>query len=237
MKNERKSKLPVYSSPVCNRSNLLSVFRAVLVFWLLQAFGALATTNRVPFSITDFMVCERVNMEVPNDWHIPKDVFRTSDSNFFAWVELRNVTGTFPVTMKLYRPDGTFYGEETQTVRESNARVTSWWRMSARWAIKGDGVAAAPGRWRLDLLIDGRWQRSIFLALISAHPALSLLPRPKGGVSLTMEAQDTRICIVEASDDLVHWTAVHTNGTPGSRQWDMPVTVQMPACFYRMVLK
>ena len=93
-------------------------------------------------------------MEAPHDWHVPQAVFGTADDRFFAWVELKQVSGTHPVEMELYRPDGTYYGKETQAINETNG-VASWWRMAAWWRIKGDDVAESPGRWKLDLVIDG----------------------------------------------------------------------------------
>jgi hypothetical protein len=89
------------------------------------------------WSITDFVMCENAKMEAPHDWHIPKAVFRTGDSKVFAWAELTNVSGVHSVEMKLWRPDGIYYGKETQVTHEPLG-TSNWWRMSARWGIKGN---------------------------------------------------------------------------------------------------
>lgn len=139
------------------------------VFFFLAAF----TTSAAPlYSITDFVTCENVNTNYPNDWHVPQAVFRTDADRFFAWVELRDVSGKHPVEMKLYRPDGTYFGKETQHINETNGPA-SWWRMYAWWSIKGDAPAQSPGYWKLDLVIDGALQRSILLNIISGNPVAS----------------------------------------------------------------
>ena len=127
-----------------------------------------------------------------------------------------------PVEMKLYRPDGTYYGEETQAINETNG-VASWWRMAAWWRIKGDGPAQTPGRWKLDLVIDGTLQRSIFFNIDPGNPVLAAPVRPSVTNSVVpadtigspaLASQDAGVCIIEASSDLVRWIAIQTNALP-----------------------
>ena len=185
-------------------------------------FAVFAAPGAVAYSITDFVTCENAKMEAPHDWHVPQAVFRTGDDRFFAWVELKDVSGTRPVEMKLYRPNGTYYGEEAQTINETNG-IASWWRMAAWWRIKGDGPAQTPGRWKLDLVIDGTLQRSIYFNINSGNPVLAAPIQP-GASNLVVAAQtiqspalasqDAGVCIIEASSDLVRWTAIQTNALP-----------------------
>ena len=161
-------------------------------------------------------------MEAPYDWHVPQAVFRTSDNRCFAWVELKDVSGMRPVEMKLYRPDGTYYGAETQAINETNG-IATWWRMAAWWRIKGDRPAQTPGRWKLDLVIDGTRQRSIYFNINSGNPVLSAAIRPAASNSAlpapaicgpASASHDAGVCIIEASSDLVRWIAIRTNALP-----------------------
>jgi len=163
------------------------------------------------WSITDFVMCENAKMVAPHDWHVPKDVFQTGDSKVFAWAELTNVSGVHSVEMKLWRPDGIYYGKETQVTHEPLAS-SNWWRMSAWWGIKGDKMAETPGRWKLDLVIDGTLQRSIYFTLNSENPNLALPGQPAGN--------EAGVCILEASSDLVNWTPIRTNALPGGLAWE-----------------
>ena len=110
----------------------------LVLLWLLFPLAVFAAQATTAYSVADFVTCESAKMEAPHNWHLPKVAFRTDDREFFAWAELNDASGVFPVEMKLHRPDGTFYGKETQTVRETNG-IASWWRMAARWRIKDDG--------------------------------------------------------------------------------------------------
>jgi hypothetical protein len=189
---------------------------------LLFPLAVLAVPVTPAHSITDFVTCESAKMEAPQDWHLPKAVFRTGDDKFFAWVELKDVSGVHPVEMKVFRPDGTYYGKETQVINETNG-IASWWRMAAWWRIKGDGPAQTPGRWKLDLVIDGALQRSIYFKINYQAPALAASVQP-GVANSVVPVQtipspasanlDGRVCIIEASSDLTHWTPIQTNALP-----------------------
>jgi hypothetical protein len=189
---------------------------------LLFPFALLAAPAGPAYSIADFVTCKSAKMVPPHDWHVPQAVFRTGDDRFFAWVELNDVSGISPVEMKLYRPDGSYYGEETQLINETNG-IASWWRMAAWWSIKDYGPAQTPGRWKLDLVIDGTLQRSIYLTIDSPDPVLADLVKPGATNSVVpahtiqtrvLASQDAALCILEASSDLGHWIPVQTNAIP-----------------------
>ena len=181
--------------------------------WLLLLFADFAAPAAPVYSITDFVTCRNANTNAPNDWHLPQAVFNTNTDRFFAWVELRNVSGRHTVEMKLYRPDGTYYGRETQPIHETN-RTADWWRMVAWWRIKGEELAQAPGIWELDLLIDGGLQKSI---------ALKISPGPNaaGQPVLSNLSPVSKRCIILASSDLLHWTPIQTNAFPASAVSDV----------------
>lgn len=157
-------------------------------------------------SITDFVTCASAKMEAPHDWHIPKAVFQTTDEQFFAWVELTDVSGVHPVEMQVFRPDGTYYGKEVQVINETNGPA-DWWRMSAWWKIKNYDPAKTPGHWRLDLLIDGARQRSIYFE-IKGEIAKADAADPE------VPAPHPIMCVTEISSDLIHWTPIQTNPLP-----------------------
>jgi hypothetical protein len=182
------------------------------------------------FSITDFVICESARTNAPHDWHVPQSQFPTTADRFFAWVELADVDGTHQVEMKLYRPDGDFYGQETQQINKTNG-VASWWRMVAWWKIQGENVAQTPGRWRLDLLVDAVLQRSISLDIIpaSAGPDLAgpgALTDPSAPAPVTstqpLASDPAGIWILQSSSDLLHWTDIQTNVLPSAGSSDRP---------------
>ena len=196
---------------------------------LLFPLAVFALSAAPAYSVADFVTCAKAKMEAPHDWHVPQAVFRTADDRFFAWVELKQVSGTHPVEMKLYRPDGTYYGKETQAINETNG-IVSWWRMSAWWQIKGYDVAESPGRWKLDLVVDGVLQRSILFDIISGNPVRALdgqLGVAQSGVSAqtipnrAWASQDAPACVLQASSDLVHWTTVQTKTMPTGLPWEL----------------
>lgn len=192
------------------------------LLWLLFLLAAFAAPAAPVYPITDFVVCRNANMNAPNDWHVPQAVFGTNADRFFAWVELTNVSGRHPVEMRLYRPDGTFYGKEMQPINETNG-ISSWWRMTAWWRVKGQPLAQTQGLWKLDLVIDGALQRSILLKIGSGNPVPNAAG-PPASVSPAMRAQTTSlpasasrnswVCVILASSDLVHWTPIGTNALP-----------------------
>lgn len=195
---------------------------ALILLSLFSSFTVFAAPTAPAYAISDFVTCESEKTTAPHDWHVPKAVFQTSDDKCFAWVELTNVSGVHPVAMKVFRPDGTYYGEETQTINETNGPA-SWWRMAAWWRIKGDGPAQTPGRWKLELVIGGELQRSIYFDINSTHPApaVSVQPAVTHPVvaaqtipSPASAGQDAGVCIIEESSDLVHWTPALTNDLP-----------------------
>src|SRR5208283_1793201 len=188
------------------------------LLWLLFPLAGFAAPAAPVYSITDFVTCENAKTNAPHDWHVPQAVFRPDADRFFAWVELRDVSGEHPVEMKLYRPDGTYYGEETQAINETNG-IASWWRMVAWWGIKGEALAQTPGLWKLDLVIDGALERSILLNISSGNPVLAAAGQPGFTNSVVREettsspataSQDARVCVFLASSDLVHWTPIQT---------------------------
>src|SRR5258706_3712933 len=176
-----------------------------------RVYSAQATASCPVYSITDFVMCENAKMVAPHDWHVPKTVFRTDDSKVFAWAELTNVSGVHSVEMKLWRPDGIYYGQETQVTHEPLGS-SNWWRMSAWWGIKGDKLAETPGRWKLDLVIDGTLQRSIYFSLTSENPKFALPVQPVGN--------EAGVCVLETSSDLVIWTPIQTNALLGGLVWE-----------------
>jgi hypothetical protein len=200
-----------------------------VLLWLLFPLAVFAAPSAPRYSITDFVTCENARTNAPHDWHVPQAVFQTDANNFFAWVELKDVSGEHPVEMKLYRPDGTYFGEEKQAVIETNG-IASWWRMVARWGIKGKALAQTPGIWKLDLVIDGARQRSILLNISSGNPVLAAAGQP-GFTNSVVRAQttsspapvnqDARECIIWASSDLRHWTPIQTNALPSGAVPDL----------------
>jgi hypothetical protein len=111
--------------------------------------------------------------------------------------------------MKLYRPDGTYYGKEMQPINETNGPA-DWWRMTAWWDVGGADIAQIPGLWKLDLVIDGALQRSIFLRIGSTNAVAPM------ALAQTTAVRNPRMCVIFASRDLVHWTAIRTNAVPDS---------------------
>ncbi len=202
-----------------------------VIVWLLVPFAALAAPEQPVFSIADFVTCESASMKAPHDWHVSKEVFQTSDERFYAWVQLTNASGVYPVEMKVYRPDGTYYGKEIQTVKEPGG--CDWWRMSAWWGIRGQGMADTPGRWRLDLVIAGAVQWSIYFQVNAQNPApvapaqspddspvAPLATEPQTVPGTALGTAQTTACVIEASSDLVNWTPVQTNALPASLPWN-----------------
>ncbi len=187
----------------------------LIFLYLLIPVAIFASPTAAAYSITDFVTCENANASAARDWHVPKADFRTTDDNFFVWAELRDVSGIHPVEMKLYRPDGDFYGQETQMIIETN-RVASWWRMAARWTIRGGGIERIPGEWRLDLVVDGAVQRSLVFRINLG----TLEPADAGPIGFeesdgvpnpSSPNQPARAWMVETSVDLKHWTTIQTN--------------------------
>jgi hypothetical protein len=163
--------------------------------FLFAGFAASATPN---FSIADFVTCHYANTNAPFDWHGPQSVFRIDADKFFAWVELRQVSGKNLVKMELYCPSGTYYGEETQAINETNV-IKDWWRMAAWWHVKGEALAQIPGLWKLELIIDGALQRSILLNISSGNSVTSAQTNsmpgsggPAGGRTIFKATSDPR---------------------------------------------
>lgn len=182
-------------------SNKRWLWLGLAVAWLVHCLDARATDQAV-WSIAEFVTCADAKMEAPHDWHVAAKGFQITDDKFFGWVEISHVSGVHSVDMKAYRPDGSFYGKETQTINETNG-AADWWRMAAWWRIRDDKPAENPGRWKLELLIDGVLQGSVYFEISGEKPAPAVsAPQPSG------------VCIIETSADLVNWTPVQTNALP-----------------------
>lgn len=208
------------TSPV--KQGASGTFRWLALLWLFSPFAVFAVPATPAYFISDFVTCETAKMVAPNDTHVPKAVFQASDDKFYAWVELKKASGMHPVEIKVFRPDGTYYGRETQTINETNG-IASWWRMAAWWRIKDHDPARIPGRWKLELVIDGEPQRSIYFDINSGNsaPADSVQPGVTNSVVSAQAmpgsapaGQNVGVCIIEESSDLVHWTPAQTNDLP-----------------------
>src|SRR5208337_4967924 len=183
------------------------------ILWLLLPSAALAAPVQPDFSVAEFVTCKNAKMEAPHDWHVPGNRFLTVDSKFFAWLELTNVTGEHVVEMKVYRPDGTYYGKETQSVAQPNGFLY-WWRMAAWWRIKDDRVASTPGRWKLGLAIDGVLQRSITFNVVSENSTLAAAGQRGSEPTSTLSNPVAGTVVLESSTDLVNWIPIQTNALP-----------------------
>lgn len=208
------------TSPVKQRAG--GTLHWLVLLWLFSPFAVFAVPAAPAYSISDFVTCETAKMVAPHNTHVPKAVFQASDDKFYAWMELKEVSGVHSVEIKVFRPDGTYYGKETQIINETNG-IASWWRMAAWWRIKDHDPARIPGRWKLELVIDGEPQRSIYFDINSGNPAPadSVQPGLTNSVvsaqampSSASADQNVGVCIIEESSDLVHWTPAQTNALP-----------------------
>ncbi|MCD8533250.1 MAG: hypothetical protein LR011_00060 [Verrucomicrobia bacterium] len=195
------------------------IYFRVFLLSLILPLTVIAEQITPLYSITDFVTCANAKTNPPHDWHVPKSAFLSSDDELFVWVELRNVTGFHPVEIKLYTPFGNFYGEETQWINEPNGPA-HWWRMVAWWSIQNENIGQIPGKWRLDLVIEGALQRSISFEIVQDSPALSIFGKDDFNNSTApahmnrsplVNKELDRVWIIQTSQDLVHWSNVQTN--------------------------
>jgi hypothetical protein len=75
-------------------------------------------------------------------------------------------------------------------------------------------------------------------AITPAEPvSLALQPQAAGGMKVNLSSGANQTCVIEASTDLVHWTAISTNSTDAAGQSTFvdPDAKNYPARFYRGV--
>lgn len=116
------------------------------------------------YDINGFLTCKSVDSGEPWNYHDEISAFGSDDARFYVWWELTDITDAHPVTVKLYRPDGTFYGERSWMVGK-DGWTYDWWRANAYWQISGYDIADLEGKWRVKLYIDGSYKQSIYFTL------------------------------------------------------------------------
>lgn len=116
------------------------------------------------YIIKDFLTCQTVDEDSPYDWDGRIDAFGPDDSRFYVWLELGNIVGRHAVEIRLYRPDGSLYGNYSTTAGDPG-QSHEWWRVYSFWPVNGFDIANLPGRWKLKLYIDGNYQRSLHFTM------------------------------------------------------------------------
>jgi hypothetical protein len=76
------------------------------------------TSNGNPsgYTINSFLTCSNADNAYPYDAYGIIDGFSSSAPRFDAWLELGSVTGAHSVELRLYRPDGSYYGNGSMEV-------------------------------------------------------------------------------------------------------------------------
>ena len=120
------------------------------------------TSNGNPsgYTINSFLTCSNADSASPYDAYGIIDGFSSSAPRLYAWLELGSVTGSHSVEFRLYRPDGTYYGNSTGTAGTAGQTYDSW-RIWSYWPVSGSGIPYIPGLWNVQLYIDGVYQQSI----------------------------------------------------------------------------
>lgn len=116
------------------------------------------------YTIDAFLTCKNADDDDPFIYHDEIDAFGSDDATFYVWWQIGSLSDQHTVKLKLYRPDGVFYDETTQTINEER-QSHNWWRGWSSWYINGYDIADIEGRWKIKLYIDGGYKRSIYFTL------------------------------------------------------------------------
>ena len=112
------------------------------------------------YTIGNFLTCSNVDSASPYNYSGQIDGFGSAAPRFYTWIELDNITGAHSVEVRLYRPDGSYYGNATGTAGVSGNSY-SWWRIWWYWNVSGYDIAYTPGVWDIKLYVDGNYEQSI----------------------------------------------------------------------------
>ena len=112
------------------------------------------------YTIDNFFTCTNADSAYPYDAYGEIDSFGSAAPRFYAWLELGNVTGAHSMELRLYRPDGSYFGNATGTAGAAG-QTYDWWRIWWYWNVSGYDIAYTPGLWDIQLYIDGVYQQSI----------------------------------------------------------------------------
>jgi hypothetical protein len=125
-----------------------------------ETLAVLQNGNVVGYVINDFLMCESVDVDLPYDYHRRTDAFGANDSRVFAWLDIGNMVGKHYVDFRLYRPDGSYYGNAAGFGGEAGQTYDSW-RPTASWPLNSSDIPNTAGRWTMQLYMDGVYQRTV----------------------------------------------------------------------------
>jgi hypothetical protein len=114
------------------------------------------------------LTAQGVSLTSPYDYSGAITAFGSSASQFYVWTEFDSVYGSHSVDMKLFRPNGTYYGVVAQAIPNANTQgyaYWSWYHLYADWGIAGYDIANTPGTWTVQLFVDGNYQETISLVM------------------------------------------------------------------------
>ncbi len=113
------------------------------------------------YSINGFLTCQYVNPSSPYNYTGATSAFSGTSSIFYIWTKLDNVYGGHTVIVKLYRPDGTYYGDYTASIPDpGSGYYYPTYRIYAYWYVAGYDIGNTPGTWTLQLWVDGSYKQS-----------------------------------------------------------------------------
>jgi hypothetical protein len=112
------------------------------------------------YVVGGFLTCTNADSTSPFDYYGQIDAFGSDDPRLYAWLELDNLIGAHSIELRLYRPDGSYYGNATGTAGVSGYTYP-WWRIWWYWDVSGYDIAYTPGVWNIRLYIDGAYEESI----------------------------------------------------------------------------
>ncbi len=117
------------------------------------------------YTINGYLTCKSADTADPWNYHDAIDAFGSDDSQFWVWWEMTDITDAHTLYLRLYRPDGTLYGQTSTTTFGQNGLNYDWWRGYSNWQISGYDISDLEGRWTVKLYVDGSYKRTIYFTL------------------------------------------------------------------------
>jgi hypothetical protein len=89
------------------------------------------------------------------------NTFSATTSKVYSWLELGKIDAAHQVEWRWISPDGSLYDSYTDWIPKPDGEPWDWYDIYAYIPIVGEDAANMPGKWHVDIFLDGDGQKSL----------------------------------------------------------------------------
>jgi hypothetical protein len=121
----------------------------------------LGTSGEEAPALIDATMAVDVQADFPFDPIDRTDAFPTTADRAYAWVQVGPMADTHTILWQWFFPNGRLYRDIGPTSIGEIGKRSQWWKQHGWILIQGFPPSRSPGRWRVDVILDGALLTSI----------------------------------------------------------------------------